>query len=61
MNVFRTIVKGCRGKHRHASHGAAEAHVRALQRADDRAGRAESIYATYWCFACQGWHVRTVR
>jgi hypothetical protein len=47
----------CRGKHRHKSRGAAEAHLRALA----RRYQALPPMRAYLCPACWGWHVGRVR
>jgi hypothetical protein len=48
-----TRVRSCKDKHWHRSRGAAEAHVRALE----RLGKADVRTEAYACRYCQGWHV----
>lgn len=43
----------CKGKHRHKSRGAAEAHIRSFE----KQGRASKRDAAYRCRFCRGWHV----
>jgi len=52
----RIRVRPC-GKHRHPSQGAAEAHVRALEKRDGN----PVPQVPYWCWRCRAWHVGTPR
>jgi hypothetical protein len=51
----RKVIAGCRGKVRHASHGKAEAHVRALRRKEDE--HSPDALGAYYCVKCRSWHV----
>lgn len=45
------------GKQRHASKGAAEAHLRALLKRGDVLESDKPLYNTYVCGGCGDWHV----
>ena len=47
------VIRGCRGKHRHPSLGAAKAHIRALT----RRGLGGEAMRAYFCVRCHGYHV----
>jgi len=53
MNICRTT-----GKQRHASKGAAEAHLRAMLKRDDIPQSDKDLFCTYICgYGCGDWHV----
>ncbi len=49
-------IRGCDGKERHRSKGAADAQMRSLLRRDDIVQDADRLN-TYHCRHCGGWHV----